>query len=327
MRALISIFLSGAVIAAAQIFAGEPAPKWSPAASPFLERRFAEFAPFEQTSIRMRGAEINVCISKGEADAGRPALIKWLTTAATAVSSYYGMYPVPKVSVVLLLGRGDEIDSGVTYSGKLIRMRVGCGSSKECLASDWTMTHEMFHLGFPEIGDEHLWMEEGEAVYLEPIARARIGDITPEQMWCGMIDGMPNGLPKAGDGGLDRTHTWGRTYWGGTLFWLLADIDIRKKTDNKHSLDDGMRAILKSGGDGRADWSVQRVLELCDKATETHVVSELYAKMAFKPVAVDLDALWRSLGVEKTGKYSVRFDDSAPLAAIRKAISDPKQND
>jgi hypothetical protein len=49
------------------------------------------------------------------------------------------------------------------------------------------------------------------------------------------------------------------------------------------------------------------------------VLSEFYAQMKDKPFAPDLPALWRSLGVEADGD-TVRFDDQAPLAGIRKAI-------
>jgi hypothetical protein len=41
--------------------------------------------------------------------------------------------------------------------------------------------------------------------------------------------------------------------------------------------------------------------------------------MKDQPYAVDLPALWRSLGVESEGG-TVRISDQAPLAAIRKAI-------
>ena len=46
-----------------------------------------------------------------------------------------------------------------------------------------------------------------------------------------MMRDMPKGLPQAGDQGLDNTATWGRKYWGGAMFCLLADIEIRKATE------------------------------------------------------------------------------------------------
>jgi hypothetical protein len=184
----------------------------------------------------------------------------------------------------------------------------------------------MFHLGFPDLKPEHLWMNEGEAVYFEPIARVRIADISVDDLWKGMMEGLPNGLPEAGDKGLDHTQTWGRTYWGGTLFWFLCDIEVRKQTHNKHSADDAMRGVLKAGGDGSKLWPMSDVLEALDRATETHVFSEMYKKWADAPVEVDLPALWRSLGVEKRADGSMRYDDAAPLAEVRRAITDPKQN-
>ena len=43
-----------------------------------------------------------------------------------------------------------------------------------------------------------------------------------------MVRDMPKGLPQAGDEGLDNTDTWGRKYWGGAMFCLFADVEIRK---------------------------------------------------------------------------------------------------
>jgi hypothetical protein len=51
------------------------------------------------------------------------------------------------------------------------------------------------------------------------------------------------------------------------------------------------------------------------------VLEEQYKRMASAPVTIDLDALWKKLGVIRTGDDQVRFDDSAPDAVIRKAIT------
>jgi hypothetical protein len=45
--------------------------------------------------------------------------------------------------------------------------------------------------------------------------------------------------------------------------------------------------------------------------------------MGPKPVTPDLAALWRDLGVKSQGE-SFELDDTAPLAAIRKAITEPR---
>ncbi len=61
----------------------------------------------------------------------------------------------------------------------------------------------------------------------------RVGTLTPQQVWGEMARDMAQGEPLPGELGLDRTHTWASTYWGGALFCLMADIAIREKTGNQ----------------------------------------------------------------------------------------------
>jgi hypothetical protein len=180
----------------------------------------------------------------------------------------------------------------------------------------------MVHLAFPSVPEEHHWIEEGSATYVEPIARTRAGDLTPEKVWGDLVDGLPQGLPQPGDRGLDFTPTWGRTYWGGALFCLLADIEIRKRTGNKKGFEDALRAILKAGGTIEANWPLSRTLEIGDRGTGVPVLRELYEKMKAAPAPMDLSALWKELAVERSGGL-IRFDNAAELAAIRTAITRP----
>jgi predicted metalloprotease with PDZ domain len=133
---------------------------------------------------------------------------------------------------------------------------------------------------------------------------------------------MPNGLPRPGDEGLDHTHTWGRTYWGGALFCLLADVEIRKKTENRFGLRDALRAVLRDSGGISFDWPIDRVMKVGDEATGTTVLQDLYAQMKDKPVSPDLQELWQQLGI-RPHDDSVELQNDAPLAATRKAIMAP----
>ncbi|HLA74721.1 MAG TPA: hypothetical protein VJM76_02260 [Gammaproteobacteria bacterium] len=51
------------------------------------------------------------------------------------------------------------------------------------------------------------------------------------------------------------------------LHRLLADIEIRRRTENKYSLQDALRAILSSGGNIKAAWPLARALKIGDAAT------------------------------------------------------------
>ena len=132
------------------------------------------------------------------------------------------------------------------------------------------------------------------------------------------------GLPAAGDRGLDNSRIHERIYWGGNLYWLVADLRIREKTNNRHSVDDAIRAILDAGGDGAATWSLDRVLSVGDQATQTTVLKDLHDELGPRPGAVNLDALWRQLGVQYRSGV-ITFDDSAPLAGIRTAITSGRE--
>src|SRR5260370_40094411 len=104
-----------------------------------------------------------------------------------------------------------------------------------------------------------------------------------------LVRGMPQGLPQVGDRGLDHTHTWGRTYWGGALFCLLADVEIRRKTNNAKGLQHALRGILDAGGDIRKEWNLENDLRTGDRGVEENDLQPLYQKMKDKPVIVDLD--------------------------------------
>jgi predicted metalloprotease with PDZ domain len=136
-----------------------------------------------------------------------------------------------------------------------------------------------------------------------------------------MMRDMPKGLPQAGDEGLDNTDTWGRKYWGGAMFCLMADIEIRRATGNRLGLQDAMRGVIAAGGNHEVDWPIERILATADKAVGLQVLTRLHSEWGGKPVAPDLSALWRDLGL-RSQNGSFGFDDTAPLAAIRAAITE-----
>lgn len=275
---------------------------------------------FDVLTHAVAGGKIEIALSSGQLSAPKTELLSWVDAAVKAVVDYYGKFPVPQLTLAVLVDDGEGIHAGNERGGKQITIRLGAGSRAADFADDWHLTHEFFHLGFPDVPERYHWMEEGLSTYLEPLARARVGQLSAERVWRDMVEGMPQGLPKAGDRGLDRTPTWGRTYWGGALFWLLADVGIREKTNNTRSLDDAIRAIWNEGGNGSADWSAERVWEEGDRATGLSVLTNLHEKTGEKPVDVDLPSLWQRLGVVYRNRR-VTFDDSAPLAGVRKALT------
>ena len=286
----------------------------------FADRTIAQ----SDAHLEIGGGKIDLTFSSAPDEALRKLALAWVASSARAVTVYYEQFPVSHLEIRLRFFEGHGVRGGRTTGrdGALITVAIGRSSSASDFAEDWVLTHEMVHLAFPSVPEEHHWIEEGSATYVEPIARARAGGLTPEKVWGDLIDGLPKGLPQAGDRGLDFTRTWGRTYWGGALFCLLADIEIRKRTGNKKGLEDALRAILKAGGTIESDWPIVRSLEIGDRGTGVSVLRELYEKMKAAPTSADLSALWKELGVERGGG-KIEFIDGAPLASIRKAITQP----
>ena len=130
---------------------------------------------------------------------------------------------------------------------------------------------------------------------------------------------MPMGLDSVQGDGLRSARSIGGVYWGGSLFMLLADIDIRHRTGGKKSLGDCLRAVLWKGGDSSQVWTPAKMMAVCDKAVGTNTMSQLAARYVSRGTEVDLGKLWRDMGLIRDEK-GFRFDDKAPLVAIRKAI-------
>ena len=272
--------------------------------------------------LAAKGSKIDVEVGPGDLMVSGEELKRWVQNAADAIVAYYGRFPVPHLRIQIEPSGGNGIRGGKTFGrgGGLIVVHVGSQTPGIELASDWMMTHEMVHLTFPSMADEHHWIEEGIATYVEPIGRIQAGKMDPAEMWRDLVRDMPKGQPRAGDKGLDHTHTWGRTYWGGALYCLRADVEIRRQTQNAKGLQDALRGILDAGGDIREDWELRKALETGDRTTGTHVLMNLYEEMKDKPVEVELDSLWKQLGV-KAENGKVTLVDDAPLAGVRRAIT------
>lgn len=104
------------------------------------------------------------------------------------------------------------------------------------------------------------------------------------------------------------------------LFWMVADVEIRRRTGNRRSLQDALRGIIAAGGTIEASWDAGHVLGAGDAATGVSVLVPLWREHGAKPVQVDLEKLWGQLGITLAAG-TVRFDDAAPLTAIRHGIS------
>lgn len=275
------------------------------------------------TEIDADGSTIALVLTGGDSlSAGELAEVRrWIGRSVEAVVAYYGRFPVPRVQLVVRSSVGSGIGSGVTHGGDVptIQIAAGRATDRSAFDGDWILTHEMVHLALPELDRRHHWLEEGLATYIEPVARCRVGQTGPEDLWADLVHGLEHGRPRPGDGGLDDGRRWGRTYWGGALFCLVADVEIHRRTEGRLGLQDALRGVLDDGGSIRESWTIERTLAAADRAIGGTVLGELYQSMGVGPGDVDLADLWRSLGVVAGGGH-LRLSDDVELASIRRAI-------
>jgi predicted metalloprotease with PDZ domain len=271
--------------------------------------------------VDVEGEALDVAVLPGALDLGDDGLRAWITDAARAVRDHYGLTPIRRVQLVIIPGSGRGIGyaRALGNGGATVVVPLGQHTPAAELTGGWELIHELLHVAFPKLTRDHSWLEEGMATYVEPLLRARRGNLPVDEMFARLRQRMPFGLPAHGDGGLDGTHSWGRTYWGGAIFCLLADVAIRERTRGQRSLDDALRAILAQGGNIAERWDVEQVVAVGDEATGVPVLRELYAKMGGAAVDVDLDGLWQRLGVVAKGP-GVTFDEGAELAWVRRGM-------
>jgi hypothetical protein len=140
-------------------------------------------------------------------------------------------------------------------------------------------------------------------------------------VWGDFARDMPQGLPQAGDQGSGSnadlgTHLLGRR----DILAAGGRADSRERRTTRKGCKMRCAAFWKpaatSPKTGR--WSAWWKWAIGPPGTT--VLADLYNQMKATAVHTDLDDLWRRLGVQvKNG--AVTFDDGAPLAEIRKAIT------
>ena len=105
----------------------------------------------------MGGGTLQIDFANGPTlDLPIDAILKHIQMAASAVTAYYGHFPVARARILVVPvpgGRGEEIQ-GTTWGGvdgfqAFTRLRIAQHATAEDLKEDWVTTHELVHMAFP----------------------------------------------------------------------------------------------------------------------------------------------------------------------------------
>ncbi len=292
----------------------------------YWEGSFAAFGELRHRVVEAAGSRIEVVlVSDTKLSLSDDEVARWVKEDAECVAQLYGHFPVDRATVFIVpIDGAREVVFGKVLSlgGSSIIALTGTELRAKDTHDDWVLVHEMTHLGFPTMGGVR-WLTEGLATYYEPILRTRAGWRTRESLWDGFVRSMPRGLPKSGDElALNIREGIDASYWGGAIFMLMADVGIRRATNDEKSFDDVLRAILAKGGDATTVWTLPQVIDMARNATGTNVVGDLVDRLAVRGERVDLDAIWHELGVHHS---EIHLENDAPGAAYRRGIEGQKR--
>ncbi|HZQ00562.1 MAG TPA: hypothetical protein VFB13_13545 [Reyranella sp.] len=263
---------------------------------------------------------LRLAILDGVSDTARADLAQWVRRTAEAESNYWQGFTARQMLVGLVpTGARGPAGYGRTVSGggPTVMVEVNRDVDAARLLTDWVLVHELVHTGMPYLMRRATWFMEGAATYVEPIIRARAGWKSEPEVWREWLDNMPRGVDAFSRG---LANASGReVYWAGALFMLMADIAIHRESNGAKGLRDCLAGALWSGFDGPRRVLLKDYAAACDRATGTHVVSELIERYEGPGHPVDLAALWKELGVGDV-EGRIVLDDTAPLARWRKMI-------
>jgi hypothetical protein len=268
----------------------------------------------QASEARDPAGEIELLVMDGAFKASTDEIADWVRATALANADLWHGFPVARSTVVILPVPGEvHVPTGhvIATGGIMVFVQVGAEIAPRALYDEWVLVHEFIHLGTPYIRDTGEWFNEGLATYLEPIIRYRAGWRSAESVWEEWTGWMGRGLEPMTTG-LEN----GNPYWGGALFALTADIQLRRLTGGRLGLEDCARLILAKEGDVSVTAKTMGTLAIGDSNSPEPVLTRLAA--AHLPGApMDLDALFASLGVHKSADGKIEFDDSASLADVR----------
>jgi hypothetical protein len=286
---------------------------------------FSAFGRFRTEHLRVAADEgdsagFEVVRLDGSVNVGRKSLLDWIGRMAGAAAGFWHGFPAPGMPIFVVPRAGHSgVPFGRVMSGGGVSMAlyVGEHATPAELDNDWVLIHELVHTGSPFVRGAP-WFSEGLATYFEPLIRARAGLQTPEAMWTEFMTHMPRAETVMAAAGLARGGFRG-WYYGGALLMLLTDVRMREASGGDIGLENCLRRIRRDVGNFSRTLNVHTMISMCDAAVGGHVLRDAVRVHAYNAGPVDLGTLWGQLGLRLEGGH-LTYDDSAPLAGIRKAL-------
>jgi hypothetical protein len=298
----------------------------------FLTLLLTHAAIAQDETLAAGGSQLQIHWQAEFSEDERDKLKQWLRHAADGAATLYG--ELPRDPIRILVERSENSAEPVIY-GQVLRQQpqgiqfwVNPTFALEAFLQDWTAVHEFVHLYIPYPGDADIWLSEGLATYYQNILRARTGVLSQKQAWQKLYNGFMRGQADTRYSTLSltelsprlrETRSFMRVYWAGTAYFLEADMQLRKDTANKMSLD----VVIRDYVDCCLAEGLSNGLELVqafDRLSDSRIFSTLYQRYRKLYQQPDPLPILSQLGI-RVSDDTVRLDTKPrSAAAIRKAI-------
>jgi len=295
----------------------------------------AIFGSFQEHTEKVAGAELRIVLPSTIDDVELEPLLPWVSTTANNLAGAYGVFPNPYTNLFLIpVGNyGWDSSSAVSFGrvvrdgGETIELMINQNQPLAKYYSEWTPIHEFSHLMLPYLDREQRWVSEGFAQYYQNVFLARAGQHSAQDAWQKIYDGLERGRESAP--GMSPNEAARapmrdarmKVYWSGASIALMADVELRRRSGGRESLDSVLGQLQECCLPSTYGWSGAELFAKLDELVDEPLFLDLYRQYANSDGFPDARPLLALLGVSvRDGR--VALDDSAELSSIRNTITE-----
>jgi hypothetical protein len=294
----------------------------------------AAFGRFVNVRRELQDGELSIALLRPTGAIDPTAIVDWVHDAAVTVSLAYGRLPnsSPQVVVLPIGSNGWQGDSPVPFGrvirdgGETIELFVNERRPIEDFYDDWTATHEFSHLMLPFVRPAHRWISEGFAQYYQNVLLTRAGRYDQQRAWQKLHDGFERGRDSRPELSPNEAARRGvgeatmKIYWSGAIIALMADVELRRRSGGRESLDGILDQLQDCCLPSARSWSGTDLFETLDGFVEEPVFMPLYREYADTSGFPHFEDTLERLGVF-VHDGTVRLSNDAEFAEIRRAIT------
>ena len=309
-------------------------------ASPQSGPELAVFGRIESAVTRATGTDLRIILLRSGDDYDTAEIVDWIRATANNITLVYGRFPEPSVRIVVFpIGPSPWGGDAPVHFGRVVRnggatveLLIDPWQPMQAFYDDWTATHEFTHMMLPYVQRKQRWISEGFAQYYQNVLLARAGRYTQRYAWQKISAGLERGRLSAPELSPNEAAAGqlfdGRMkiYWSGAALALMADVELRRRSDGAQSLDTVLDQLQRCCLPSRNIWSGTELFAKLDTFVGEPLFMNLYRQYADAEGFPDVRPLLGRLGVE-VGDDDAQLSDSAELAEIRAAISAQRYTD